>query len=315
MRLTQPLCKATGRKVCYWNQEGVCQGCGYPAGLDWGSLANVSVLVVSTNEVQCQALKVQLDSWGLVTEALSTPTAFLETLNASLARKKPYRLIFVDTDLEDRQATDIINQIIHDDRLENSAVIALLPLFANLENFVNDGEKVLYLNTPFSCSSLFERVSAIILNERFVTKTPLPNEMLIAKTSARTNFRPGLRVLIAEDNRINQIVIVELLSNAGLKTKVVTNGQEACDAVRNETFDAVLMDCQMPQMDGYEATAQIRIWEKSLPNAPRLPIIALTANATRGDAEKCLQAGMDAYCKKPIDQKQILELIDRWTAK
>jgi CheY-like chemotaxis protein len=138
--------------------------------------------------------------------------------------------------------------------------------------------------------------------------------MAFAKTTAPQTTRRDLRVLIAEDNRINQIVIVEILHNAGMKTKVVSNGQEASEAVKNETFDVVLMDCQMPQMDGYEATARIRSWEQSQPNALRLPIIALTANATQGDAEKCLQAGMDAYCKKPINQKQVLALIDHWTS-
>ena len=314
MSFPQPLCAANGWKACHWNQDNVRRGCGYPVGLDKESLKNVRALAVSANEVQRQALKTQLESWGLTTEVQSAPAVAWESLNTSRVRQHPYRLIFVDTDLEDGQGIDFINRIIHDDRMQNSVAIALMPLFANLETIEDSGERVLYLSTPLSCSLLFETVCAIVLEERFMTRTPLPNEMAFAKTTAPQTTRRDLRVLIAEDNRINQIVIVEILHNAGMKTKVVSNGQEASEAVKNETFDVVLMDCQMPQMDGYEATARIRSWEQSQPNALRLPIIALTANATQGDAEKCLQAGMDAYCKKPINQKQVLALIDHWTS-
>jgi PAS domain S-box-containing protein len=133
---------------------------------------------------------------------------------------------------------------------------------------------------------------------------------------------PGLNnvgiILVAEDNKINQIVVGEILKRAGFSYDVVGNGQEAVDAVRNKEYAVVLMDCQMPVMDGYEATQQIREMER-LTQAPtarasHIPIIALTANAMKEDAQRCLDTGMDSYCAKPIDPPELLAVIQRQLA-
>jgi CheY-like chemotaxis protein len=117
-------------------------------------------------------------------------------------------------------------------------------------------------------------------------------------------------ILIAEDNKINQIVVGEILKRAGFQYEVVGNGQEAVGAVRNKKYAVVLMDCQMPVLDGYEATKQIREMETDT----HIPIIALTANAMKEDAQRCLDAGMDSYCAKPIDPPQLIAEILRLLA-
>ncbi|MDR2642962.1 MAG: PAS domain S-box protein [Planctomycetaceae bacterium] len=121
-------------------------------------------------------------------------------------------------------------------------------------------------------------------------------------------------ILVAEDNRVNQIVVGEILSQAGYNYEIVDNGRLAYEAVRKRCFDLVLMDCQMPEMDGFQATRLIRSMEANnvemhTKHCGRIPIIALTANATAGDQELCIEAGMDAYCSKPINAVKLIELI------
>lgn len=126
-----------------------------------------------------------------------------------------------------------------------------------------------------------------------------------------TNIVP-LSILVAEDNEMNQKLIATILKKSGYNFKLAQNGVQALEMYQNETFDLVLMDCQMPEMDGFVATEMIRQFEKEKSNH-RTPIIALTANAMVGDRERCLKKGMDDFLTKPFRMKDILGLIERWT--
>jgi CheY-like chemotaxis protein len=117
-------------------------------------------------------------------------------------------------------------------------------------------------------------------------------------------------VLVAEDNPVNQKLAQHLLERRGHTPIVVANGREACETTLRDRFDLVLMDLQMPEMDGFEATASIRAREKDA-GAPRVPIIALTAHAMQGDRQRCLDAEMDGYVAKPIKPVELFEVIDR----
>ena len=119
------------------------------------------------------------------------------------------------------------------------------------------------------------------------------------------------RVLLAEDNEVNALVARIMMESLGLTVECVENGQAALDRAISEDFDLILMDCQMPEMDGFEATRRIRDHEQST-GRERLPILALTANAIRGDRERCLQAGMDDYLSKPFTVTQLKRCLDRW---
>ena len=168
-----------------------------------------------------------------------------------------------------------------------------------------------YVTKPVKPSQLFDRLITVLGAEQDSKDagekqngTPPP-----AQQVAVDEKRRQCRVLIAEDNIVNRKVALKILSKLGFTAETVDNGEEAVKALESTPYDLVLMDCQMPKMDGYEATAEIRRRET---NGRRTPIIALTANAMQGDAEKCLQAGMDAYITKPVSPQALATALDHW---
>ncbi|MBQ0799676.1 MAG: response regulator [Porticoccaceae bacterium] len=122
-----------------------------------------------------------------------------------------------------------------------------------------------------------------------------------------------MKILVAEDNVVNQKVAQAMFKFLGCDVTIANNGEEAVNACKDGDFDMIFMDCQMPVMDGYDASGAIRDWEQAA-GAVRIPIVALTANATEGDREKCLAAGMDDYLSKPFSGDQIQEKVEKWIA-
>jgi CheY-like chemotaxis protein len=131
-------------------------------------------------------------------------------------------------------------------------------------------------------------------------------------TAPHPSRNADFRLLVAEDNGINQIVIGEILKEFGFAYEIVADGKAAVEAFEKKPYSLILMDCQMPEMDGFEAARKIRELESGGAKGRRTPIIALTANATTHDQKKCLEAGMDAYCSKPINIEQLLVSVNKW---
>jgi two-component system, sensor histidine kinase and response regulator len=134
---------------------------------------------------------------------------------------------------------------------------------------------------------------------------------IVTKHTLAENKKRKLRLLIAEDNIINQKVVLNYIKKLGYRADAVANGQEAIEALELAPYDLVLMDIQMPKMDGYKATKKIRDKKSKVLN-PKIPIIALTAHAMAGDRNKCIEAGMDDYLTKPINPKQLFGKIEKW---
>jgi CheY-like chemotaxis protein len=160
---------------------------------------------------------------------------------------------------------------------------------------------------PVYSSMLFDSIM-----DAFFERGGIPASEPVAAVDeqAAPPLHSRIHFLVAEDNRVNQIVVQNILIEAGHTCDIVSNGHEAVEAIRKGGYDAILMDCQMPEMDGYDATISIRDWEQEF-GQKRIPIIALTANATKEDVQKCLDVGMDAYCSKPVNQAALFRTIDR----
>jgi CheY-like chemotaxis protein len=171
-----------------------------------------------------------------------------------------------------------------------------------------------YLTKPVRREHLHACVCAVVagpggeVGEKGVAAAPLVTRHTIAEEERRA--RP--RLLVVEDNAVNQVVAVKILERLGWRADVAGNGLEAVDAVALAPYAAILMDCQMPEMDGYEATVVIR---KREPKGRRVPVIAMTANALPGDRERCLAAGMDDYVTKPLKRDEVEAALSRWVPK
>jgi CheY-like chemotaxis protein/HPt (histidine-containing phosphotransfer) domain-containing protein len=166
-----------------------------------------------------------------------------------------------------------------------------------------------YLTKPLRQAQLWEALS-LVMSRGSPTDDKTPQHIITRHTVVES-ARRNVRILLAEDNPINQKVARVMLNKLGYRADVVANGLEAVEALCRTPYDLVLMDCQMPEMDGLEATRRIRDAASGALN-PRVPIIAMTANAMQGDKERCLEAGMDDYLSKPVQPKELAELIDRW---
>ena len=147
--------------------------------------------------------------------------------------------------------------------------------------------------------------------------SPAP-ALVTRHTVKEVQRRTTVKLLLAEDNLVNQKVAVRMLERLGLRPDVVSNGKEVIEALEEGSYDLILMDCQMPEMDGFEATDEIRKREAAensggtVTPRPRIPIIAMTANAMKGDRERCLEAGMDDYLAKPVKPDLLEEVVTRW---
>jgi CheY-like chemotaxis protein len=165
-----------------------------------------------------------------------------------------------------------------------------------------------YLLKPVKQQMLYDALLAVLGQKKKTGHT----DQLITRHTLSEARREGVRILLAEDNPVNQKLAIIILQKFGFSVDAVANGLQAIEKLKTQTYNAVLMDIQMPEMDGLEATRLIR----SDPQITKhVPIIAMTANALKGDEEECLEAGMDDYISKPIDAKALIATLDRWTEK
>jgi PAS domain S-box-containing protein len=266
-----------------------------------GDLAGVRVLVVDDNETNRRILREQLQSWGCEPlEAASGPEALV-----LLARQRlPVSLVLMDMQMpgmDGQQTTDALKQAPGSAALPVvllSSAGALRPAEAAERGFAAA------LVKPVRQSLLHDALVEILDRGR-------PAQPVEAPVPTEAGPQLGLRVLLAEDNAINQKVAGRMLARWGCAVEVVDNGRVAVEAVAGGGYDVVLMDCHMPVMDGYEASEAIRRAEAG--GAVHVPIVAMTANALEGDRERCLAAGMDDYVRKPVKQAELFAALARWS--
>ena len=265
-------------------------------------LSNLRALVVDDNVTNLRILDGILRSWGMPATLAASGGEALEILSRSEHTADPFALILTDARMPVMDGFELVKRI---RQLPSSkaATILMLTSVNSAEDAARSNELGLssYLIKPVRRSAL---LSAIM--ESLDGSPAFPEEAVpLADFSRGRSFK----VLVAEDNPVNRKLAASILQRAGHNAILVTNGQEAVDAVMREQFDVVLMDVQMPVMGGFEATRLIR--EHEATSGRRTPIIAVTAHAMKGDREACFAAGMDGFAPKPIQSAKLLEMLDR----
>ncbi|HVM63040.1 MAG TPA: response regulator [Verrucomicrobiae bacterium] len=262
-------------------------------------LEGLQVLVVDDNATNRRILEEMLRHWHAKPVIASGAAAAFAGMKKAHAVGEPFRLVLLDCLMPETDGFELAAQIRQDPDLAATKMIMLSSAgHAGVATQCRELGVAGYLTKPVKQSELFDNITtALGIQPR---ATPQPT---IIKPSPTPTPR-SLRVLLAEDNPVNQRLVVKLMEKRGHRLVTVKNGVEALDALERETFDVVLMDVQMPEMDGLEATRTIRAREG---DGPRTPIIALTANAMKGDDEQCIAAGMDDYVPKPLERKRLEE--------
>ena len=281
---------------------------------DAPDLRGLRVLVVDDSAASRQVVCEQLSSWGICPDMAADGRAALEMLRQRTAEGKPFRIVILDAQVLDMSGPALSLAIRDDPHIRKNVRIVTTPMDGPLDSETMAAAGITScLTQPVRQSRLFDAIVEALARDAGSPWRPVPKAAAAPSLAAIAKFR-GALILLAEDNEINQILATEILKVAGYRCEVVCNGQEAVAALLKKPFDLVLMDCQMPEMDGLEATRQIRRKEREAVVLSkwggRIPIIALTANAIGGERERCLEAGMDEYLSKPIVPEEMIRTIE-----
>ena len=271
------------------------------------SVGTVRALVVDDNATNRLILEQQLCSWGLRVDSEEDPRRALELARAAAATGEPYGVALLDLQMPEMSGLELAEAMGRELGLGQPAVILLSSVGA-----VSSADRTLNgvrlsLMKPIRQSELFNSLAQVLGRG---TEPAIDGDDRAREEAERTSGGHGA-VLVVEDNSINRTVALGTLAKLGYQADVAVNGREAVEAVRRRAYSAVLMDCQMPEMDGYEATREIREREDGVRH---VPIIAMTAAAMAGDRERCLQAGMDDYIAKPLRLEDVDAALRRWTS-
>jgi CheY-like chemotaxis protein len=266
-------------------------------------LAGVRVLVVDDNETNRLILNEYLTRWRMRPALAASGAEALELMEGALDASDRFTLVLLDAQMPGMDGFSVAAEIRERPGLAGTPVMMLSSMDrqADLERCREAGVS-LYLNKPVAQTDLREAMGRVL-------GSGAPPEAPAGGGRAKAQPARALRILLAEDNVVNQHLAARTLEKAGHTVEVASNGREALSLLDKGGFDLVLMDLQMPVMGGLDAVAAIR--EKERPGEARIPVIALTAHAMKGDRERCLDAGMDAYVTKPVRAAELIAVVER----
>jgi signal transduction histidine kinase/CheY-like chemotaxis protein len=280
----------------------------YAAPVPVSDLRGLRVMIVDDNEVNRRVLQEQIASWEMRTGSYASGERVVEELAAARQSGDPYHFVLLDYHMPDLDGASVAAAIRSHPMVRDTVVVVLTSVGHIAEVRGMEGVRIdACLVKPVRQSMLLNAITSA-RSKSMAAGQP-------AQGGSRVTHAPGLfaetalRVLVAEDNVVNQKVAAKMLERLGLRADVAADGQEAVQMYDMRPYDLILMDCHMPEMDGYAATAEIRRREGS---GARIPIVAMTAEAMEGCRENCLQAGMDDYIAKPVKLDDLAEALRRW---
>jgi signal transduction histidine kinase/DNA-binding response OmpR family regulator len=267
-------------------------------------LAGVRALIVDDNAINRQVLTAWLDRWKMAPTSVASGDQALIELAKATSAGHPFTLVLLDVNMPGMDGFEVARHLASDPALRGSTVMMLSSSGQSSESHrCRELGVAQYLTKPIEPRELLSAISAALMPHHLPQSNALPAAMLPVEPPARR-----ARILLAEDNIVNQRIVAGILKKKGHDVAIAASGRDALAALERQEFDLVLMDVQMPDINGFEATALIR--QREAAAGGRVPIVAMTAHAMKGDRERCLAAGMDAYLRKPLDAKQLLALID-----
>ncbi len=272
-------------------------------------LHGMYVAIVDDNETNRKVLEHQLDGWGMRYASVADGEQALTLLAQAQARGDPFKIVLLDMMMPVLDGVDVLKLIRGSGKYGNPEVIMLSSMGGCAPKIKTEYQVSECLSKPVRQSLLFDSIQRLSYKKADVKDNLSPAASIKDQELNRIPERRAERILIVEDNLINQKVAIGLLKNLGFTADVADNGLEAVKAVAARQYDLVFMDCQMPELDGYEATARIRAREHA---GEHLTIVAMTANAMIGDEQKCRNAGMDDYLAKPIQVNELEKMLGRW---
>ncbi|MDQ9171452.1 response regulator [Oxalobacteraceae bacterium R-40] len=276
-------------------------------------LKGVRAVYADMHPINCCVVKSQLQQQGMLVDCVSSGSAALHLLQEAIVNGSPYKLVIMDSQMDDMDALGLCKTIKDGLAYSDTMLVMLTSLSrpSDAQRFADAGFAA-FLNSPTPQHMLLEILTILCSAHTGGVKPPfLTAAALSASVSDHEESVPfaDYRLLVAEDNLVNQRVAAHMLKRLGCKVDFAATGHAVVAMHAKEKYDLIFMDCQMPGLDGYDATAAIRLSEKQ---QAHVPIIALTAHAIQGEREKCLAAGMDDYMSKPVRMHMLREILEKW---
>ncbi len=267
------------------------------------------LLVVDDNKTNRTILVKMLESFECSAESAEGGAEALQILKRATHKEKLFDLVLLDMQMPEMNGEETLRAIKDDPEIRDVVVVMLTSVgvrgdASRLEALGCAG----YLMKPVKQSQLFDTIITVLSRQKAGAKEkPVP---IVTRHTIAEQKRRKVRILVAEDNPMNRKLAVTLVKKAGYQVDAVENGRKAIEALNRTSYDFILMDVQMPEMDGFEATKAIRQMEG---DRKHTPIVAMTAHAMKGDRERCLKAGMDDYVSKPIEPQELFDAIEKWS--
>ncbi|NLA73908.1 MAG: response regulator, partial [Deltaproteobacteria bacterium] len=291
-------------------QPGMAQGLVIPK----ATVRTRKILLVDKNDSSRESISTHISTWGCKYDEASTGAEAIEKLELAEKSQSPFHICIIAQMLDDMNGEDLGRIIRSRSGLQDISLvlIAYFGLRGDASRIKEIGFSA-YLPKPVKQSQLLSCLEAVIENRGYSKKDP-EKKRLVTRHSLLDSEKHSIKILLAEDNPVNQKLALRLFEKFGYRADPVNNGREAIEMLKKSRYHMVFMDIQMPEMDGFEATEIIRKPDSGVLNH-HVPVIAMTAHAMKGDEQKCIELGMNDYLAKPIEPQILLEKIKYWSTR